>query len=336
MAIRTLHVGLGPIGAAVARQVAARSGFRIAGAVDVDPAKIGQDLGGVIGINRTLRVAVSGDLKQTLARTRPDVVLLCTSSSLSRVWPQIEMILRSRRSIVSTTEELAYPWRTHRRLATAIDRLARKSKAAVLGTGVNPGFVMDALPVMLTGVCERVDRLTINRVQDARHRRLPFQQKIGAGLTSDEFRARVDAGQVRHVGLTESIAMIAAALGWTLDRVTDEVQPRVADVPVSSSHLAVPAGRVCGLIQDGIGYRNGDAVIRLHMEAYLGAFESYESIEIEGHPNLTMKIPGGIHGDIATASVVVNAIPKVLAAPPGLHTMLTLPIPSWSARPTAP
>jgi 2,4-diaminopentanoate dehydrogenase len=330
MPIRTLHVGLGPIGAAVARQVATRPGFKIAGAVDLDPAKIDQDVGSVVGLERPLKVSVSGDLKRALARTRPDVVLLCTSSSLRRVWPQIEMILRSRRSIVSTTEELAYPWRTNRRLANAIDRTARKFKAAVLGTGVNPGFVMDALPIMLTGVCERVDTITIHRVQDARHRRMPFQQKIGAGLTREEFRARVDAGSVRHVGLTESIAMIAAALGWKLDRVTDEIQPRLADVPVSSPHLTVEGGRVCGLIQDGIGYRDGKALIRLHMEAYLGAPESYESIEIDGHPKIRMKIPGGVHGDVATASVVVNSIPKVLGAPPGLHTMLTLPIPSWS------
>jgi hypothetical protein len=336
MPIRTLHVGLGPIGAAVARQVASRPGFKIAGAVDVDPAKTDRDLGSIVGLDHPLKVPIAADLKGALVRSRPDVVLLCTSSSLAHVWPQIEVILGARRSIVSTTEELAYPWRTNRRLANAIDRMARRFKAAVLGTGVNPGFVMDALPIMLTGVCERVDAITISRIQDARHRRLPFQQKIGAGLTPEEFRARVNAGHVRHVGLTESIAMIAAALGWKLDHVTDDIQPRVAEVPVSSSHLSVTAGRVCGLIQDGIGYRDGKPLIRLHMEAYLGAPESYESIDIDGHPKLAMRIPGGVHGDVATASVVVNSIPKVLAAPPGLHTMLTLPIPSWSARVTAP
>ena len=131
------------------------------------------------------------------------------------------------------------------------------------------------------------------------------------------------------MGLTESIAMIAAALGWKLDRITDEIAPRLADAPVASEWLSVAAGRVCGLVQDGTGYRNGEAVVRLHMEAYLGAPESYEAVEITGHPNVTMRIPGGVHGDIATASVVVNSIPKVLAAPPGLHTMLSLPLPSW-------
>jgi hypothetical protein len=332
MRIRTLHVGLGPIGAAVARQVADRPGFQVAGAVDLDPSKVGRDLGDVIGLGRATQTGVTADLKAALATSKPDVVLLCTSSSLRSVWPQIEAILRSRRAIVSTTEELAYPWHTQKRLADAIDRLARKSKVAVLGTGVNPGFVMDALPIMLTAVCESVNRVAIDRIQDARHRRLPFQQKIGAGLTVAEFRARVDAGTVRHVGLTESVAMIAAALGWTLDRITDDIAPRVAETTVSSNQLTVQQGRVCGLVQDGVGYRKGDPLIRLHMEAYLGAPESYEAIEIDGHPKLTMKIPGGVHGDIATASVVVNSIPKVLAAPPGLHTMLSLPIPSWSAR----
>ena len=134
---------------------------------------------------------------------------------------------------------------------------------------------------------------------------------------------------MRHVGLTESIAMIADALGWTLDRITDDVQPKLAVETVSSEFLAVDPGYVSGIIQDGVGYFKRRPVIRLHMEAYLGAPESYDSVEIEGTPNLSMKIAGGIHGDIATASIVVNSIPKVLQATPGLHTMRDLPLPSF-------
>ena len=160
-------------------------------------------------------------------------------------------------------------------------------------------------------------------------RRLPFQQKIGCGLTPAQFQARVDAGTVRHVGLTESIAMIADAMGWTLDRVTDQIRPQVAAAAISSEFLTVQPGQVCGLIQDGIGYVKGQPIIRLHMEAYLGAPESYDAVEITGRPNLSMKIAGGVHGDIATASITVNSIAKVLSAPPGLHTMRSLPIPSW-------
>jgi 4-hydroxy-tetrahydrodipicolinate reductase len=243
--------------------------------------------------------------------------------------PQIETILKSKTAIVSTTEELSYPFHTNVRYAKQIDSWAKKAKVGVLGTGVNPGFAMDTLPIALTAVCERVERVTVNRIQDARIRRLPFQQKIGAGLTTEQFEKKVDDGSVRHVGLTESIAMIADALGWTLSKISDEIQPKLATVTVSSEFLAVDPGYVCGIIQDGIGYRKGEPVIKLHMEAYLGSPETYDSVEIEGSPTLSMRVAGGIHGDIATASIAVNSIPKVLQATPGLHTMRDLALPSF-------
>jgi 4-hydroxy-tetrahydrodipicolinate reductase len=327
--IRVLHFGLGPIGAAVVRQAAARPGFRIVGAIDIDPAKVGRDLGEVAGVGRPLKVKVMPDAKKAIKASKPDVVVLCTSSSLARVMPQIEAILKARVSIVSTTEELAYPVGRNMRHARRIHKLAKKAKAGVVATGVNPGFVMDALPIALTGVCERVDAIRVDRIQDARVRRLPFQQKIGAGLTRDQFQAKVDSGSVRHVGLAESITMIADALGWKLDRVTDEIQPKMAAETVRSEFLTVSPGYVSGIIQDGVGYRDGRAVITLHMEAYLGAPESYDSVRIEGSPAITSKVAGGVHGDVATASIVVNSIPKVLSAPPGLHTMRSLPLPSF-------
>jgi 4-hydroxy-tetrahydrodipicolinate reductase len=330
-----MHVGLGPIGAAVVRQVAERKGFRIVGAVDIDPAKAGRDLGEIAAVGRPLRVKVSADVQKAIKAAKPDVVVLCTSSSLKRVLPQMEAILKLRVPIVSTTEELAYPTRNNLRYARAIHQLAKKSRVAVLGTGVNPGFVMDALPIMLTGVCERVQALRIDRVQDARIRRLPFQQKIGAGLTREQFQKKVDDGSVRHVGLAESVSMIADALGWKLDRITDEIQPKIATETVASEFLAVDAGYVCGIVQDGIGYRDGVPVITLHMEAYLGAPESFDSVEITGSPALKMKIAGGVHGDIATASIVVNSLPRILEVAPGLHTMRDMPVPSfYGGRPS--
>lgn len=333
--IRVMHVGLGPIGAGVVRQVAERKGFRIVGAVDIDPAKAGRDLGEVAGLGRGLRVKVSADVKKAIRASKPDVVVLCTSSSLKKVLPQLEEILKLRVPIVSTTEELAYPTRRNLKYARLIHQLAKKSRVAVLGTGVNPGFVMDALPITLTGVCERVAAIRIDRVQDARIRRLPFQQKIGAGLTREQFQRKVDDGSVRHVGLAESVSMIADAFGWKLERITDEIQPRIATEAVASEFLAVDPGFVCGIVQDGVGYIDGVPVITLHMEAYLGAPESYDSIEITGSPALKMKIAGGVHGDIATAAIVVNSLPKILEVAPGLHTMRDMPVPSYyGGRPT--
>src|SRR5256712_4460444 len=327
--IRVMHFGLGPIGAAIVKQVAQRPGFKIVGAIDIDPAKEGRDLGDVVGFKERLGVIVSDDAKKALKAAKPDIVVLCTGSSLKKVMPQIELILKTKTPIVSTTEELSYPGYTHIRQARQIRDWAKKARVAVLGTGVNPGFAMDALPIALTAVCERVDRVVVNRVQDARIRRRPFQQKTGAGLTTEQFQKKVDDGSVRHVGMTESIAMIADSLGWTLDRIADDIQPKLASVTISSEYLAVDPGYVCGIIQDGIGYRKGEAAIRLHMEAYLGAPESVDSIEIEGSPRISSRISGGIHGDVATASIVVNSIPRVLNAAPGLQTMRDLPLPSF-------
>jgi 4-hydroxy-tetrahydrodipicolinate reductase len=189
---------------------------------------------------------------------------------------------------------------------------------------------MDALPIALSAVCERVDSVRVDRVQDARIRRLAFQKKIGAGLTPSEFAERVKDLSVRHVGLTESVAMIADALGFELSRITDEIQPRVAEQAVESSFLRVEAGQVCGIVQDGVGYVGADAAIVLHMEAYLGAHETFDSVTIEGSPRLCVKAAGGYHGDIATAAIAVNTIPRVLGAAPGLHTMRSLALPSFA------
>jgi 2,4-diaminopentanoate dehydrogenase len=329
MPINVMFYGLGPIGAAVARQVATRKGFTIAGGIDIDPAKLGQDLGDVIGLGRKLKIRVTNDAAGALKREKPDVVVLCTSSALKKVMPQIETVLKSKTAIVSTTEELSYPVGRNRALAKKIDEMATRAKVAVLGTGVNPGFVMDALPIALTGVCERVDSVRIDRIQDARVRRLPFQQKIGSGLTTAQFAKKVEDQTVRHVGLAESVTMIADAFGWKMDKITDDIKPKIAEHTVESEFLAVDPGYVCGIVQDGIGWKNGKPLITLHMEAYLGAPESYDSVVIEGVPRIEQKISGGVHGDVATASITVNSIPKILAARPGLRTMRDMALPSW-------
>jgi 4-hydroxy-tetrahydrodipicolinate reductase len=328
--IRVMHIGLGPIGAEVAQQISARQGFRVVAAVDIDPAKAGRDVGDVIGLGQRLRLKVSTEIGPTIKATRPHVVVLCTGSSLKTALPQFLDVLKHRVPIVTTTEEAAYPTKRNRAVARRIDEAARKAKVAVLGTGVNPGFTMDALPIALSAVCERVDRVEVWRVQDARIRRLPFQQKIGAGLTPAQFEREVAEGRVRHVGFSESIQMIGDAMGWRLDQIAEDVAPKIAEEAVSSQWLEVGAGQVCGIVQDGVGYVKGDPKIALRLEAYLGAPDPYDSVLIEGSPRIYSKIHGGVHGDIATASIAVNSIPAVLAAPPGLKTMRDMVLPSFA------
>jgi len=329
MNIRVMLVGLGPIGAAVARQVIDRKGYQLVGAVDIDPNKTGRDAGDVLELGRKLRLKVSPEIGKTIKATKPDVAVLCTSSVLKSVVPEFEQVLKHRVPIVTTTEEAAYPSRANRRLAVRLDEAARKAKVAVLGTGVNPGFAMDALPIALTAVCERVDSIDVQRVQDARIRRLPFQQKIGAGLTTEQFARQVKAGTVRHVGFTESIQMIADALGWKVDRMTEDIEPKIAETTVASELLAVDPGYVAGLVQRAVGYVGGEPRIKLRLDAYLGAPESYELVVIEGSPRIHSRIDGGVHGDIATASMAINSIPAVIAAAPGFRTMRDMRLPSF-------
>ncbi len=329
MKIRVMHFGLGPIGAAVVRQVATHNRFKIVGGIDIDPNKIGRDIGEVTNLGKKLGVKVWADAAAALRNTKPDIVVLCTNSSLKKAAPQIEIVIKAGIPVVSTTEELAYAAPNNTALVLRIDAIAKRNKVAVLGTGVNPGFVMDVFPITLTGVCERVSAIHIDRIQDARSRRLPFQQKIGSGLTAKEFRKKVADGSVRHVGLAESIHMIADALGWKVDKLIDKIRPKLAKRRITSKYIRVEPGRVCGIIQDGIGYVGRKPLITLHMEAYLGAPETYDAVKIDGSPALHVKIIGGTHGDIATASIVVNSIPKVLAAAPGYRTMRDLPIPSF-------
>jgi len=327
--IKVMTVGVGPIGAGVVRQVAHRRNLRLVAAVDRDPAKIGRDAGMVAGLRRRLRVDVAGDLGRAIRASHPDVAIVCTTSTLAGILPDLEVLLRHKVPVLSTTEELACPTRHQARLARRIDELAKRARVAVLGCGVNPGFVMDVLPIVLTAASERVTAISVWRVQDAAARRLPFQQKIGAGLTPEAFDEQVRAGRVRHVGLGESMAMIAAAMGWKLDRVTEDIRPKVAVRPTASSQLSVAAGQVAGVEQHAVGYRRGEPVIRLHFEAFLGAPESYDRVEIAGIPPLALVVPGGIPGDLATATLTVNGIPRVLAADPGLRTMRDIALPSF-------
>jgi hypothetical protein len=329
--IRVVQYGCGPIGCSVAKLASQRKNLEIVGAIDIDKNKAGKDLGEVIGLDKRLGVAVSDDAVAVLAQTKPDVVLHTTSSWLKKVYGQLIELIKANVNIVSTAEELSYPWWKEPKLAAELDGLAKKHKVTILATGINPGFVMDTWPLLMTAVCQEVKRIKVARIQDASVRRLPFQKKIGAGCTPEEFQKLVDAGTLRHVGLAESIAMIAAGLGWELDDIRDEIEPIIATSEVRSQYLTVQPGQAAGVKQIGRGLKKGQELITMDFQAYLGAKESYDAVYITGAPNMEVVIKGGTHGDIATAAIVVNAVQRVLEAPPGLTTMKDLPIVTCSA-----
>lgn len=327
--IRVIHFGLGPIGVGVAMLVAKRNDMQIVGAIDIDPNKIGKDFGTMLDGGGSLGVTVSGDAAAALNKHKADVVALTTASALKKVAPQIRQIVQAGLPAVSTCEELSYPRAHNAELMAELDALAKEHGVAVYATGVNPGYVMDALPLMLSAPCADVRKIRIVRMQDAGVRRLPFQQKIGAGISLAEFEQRVVDGSVRHVGLRESITMIADSFGWPLSDYREEINPVMAEREVTTPFLTVHSGSVAGVDQVGRGFVNGEERITLRLVAYVGAPESHDTVEIDGVPNIKSTIVGGLHGDVATAAIVVNSIPRVIHAPPGLLTPNNLPIPHW-------
>ena len=318
--IKVVQMGLGPIGNKATLYLAERENLQIVGAVDADPAKVGKDVGVLAGL-APLGVAVKPDIAQALAGQSADVVLLTTSSALTRIADQLKQVLPFGVHVVSSCEELSYPWQTNPALAGEIDELAKKHGVSVLSTGVNPGFLMDFLPIAMTGVCKSVRQVTVERIQDATFRRIPFQKKIGAGLTQAEFQTRVEQGVLRHVGLTESVQMIASRLGWRLDSTSDEIAPVVAETDVPLGDGVIEAGKVLGVRQIGRGIVNGREAITLFFRAAIGEPESRDRIIIDGEPSIDSCIEGGVDGDVATCAILVNAIPAVMKARPGLRTM---------------
>lgn len=325
--IRAIQYGVGPIGASIARLMREKQAIEIIGAIDTDPAKAGRDLGEVAGApDAPWDVKISAEAKDVLEQNA-DVVIHSTSSSLPRVMDQLLACLEAESSIVSTCEELSYPLRTYPELAAQLDAAARASGVALVGTGVNPGFVMDKLVITLAAVSQRIQHAKAVRVVDASRRRLPLQKKIGAGMTVEEFRAQVKAGVIKHVGLPESVAMVADSFNLAVEQITEIIEPKIAVERVQTEYLAVEAGQAAGVHQIARGVsKDGAELVYLELQMYVGAKDPADTISLTGHPNISLVIPGGSHGDIATASVVVNSIPVILSAPAGLRTARDLPI----------
>ena len=326
---RLVQVGLGALGRRLTPFLLERSQLRLVGAVEVDPKVAGRDLGEVAGLEKRLGVTVQGELGAALAGGDVEAAVVTTVSGLKQAEPQIAALLEHKVNIVSSCEELSYPWETAPEVSARIDRLAKAAGVSVLGTGVNPGFLMDLLPIALTAIVREVKKITVLRYQDARFRRLPFQQKIGAGLTMEQFERKRAAGTLRHVGLTESMHMVASRMGWKLERTEDLISPVIAEHEVGGAEITVKPGMARGVQQIGSGFVGGEEKIRLKFRACLGEEDVQDTVIIEGEPDIRFTIPGGVNGDVATCAILTNAIPAVIEAAPGLRTMADIPAVSW-------
>ncbi len=320
--IKAALIGAGPLGINIYKYALTRQDIIITHVIDIEPSLAGKDMGAHSSQEPT-GVLISA---QNSSIEDADVAILATVSDLPRIGPQLLSLIEAGLPVVTTCEEMFFPWGNSKEWSETIDRAAKDKGVAILGTGVNPGFLMDALPAMLSGVCHHVDRIEVRRYQDAQFRRIPFQKKIGAGLSYDEFEKRKNEGSLRHVGLTESMQFIAQQLGWELDRHEDKIEPVVAERNIETEALQIKSGQVAGVRQTGRGFVDGQERIRLSFQASVGEPESYDEIEIFGVPHIRSRIIGGVHGDVATSSIILNACKSVLKAMPGLRTMADVPM----------
>ena len=325
--IRTIHYGIGAIGADVVRLCLNRPEIEIVGAIDAHPSKAGLDLGEATNAGRTLGVTVAYEAEPLLKDVYADVVIHSTGSSLTTIYPQLMSIISSEKSVISSCEELAFPWVRYPDISRRLDRRARETGVRALGTGVNPGFVMDLLPLVLATACQQVRSVRVERVVDVGSRRMQLQRKVGVGLSLEGFRRGAGEGTIGHAGLRESLFMIADTLGWRLDDVAETLEPVVAKGRHRTEFFSVDRGYVRGLRQSARGLSAGREVVRLELEMSIGAQDPRDVIRIEGKPPVEVRIPGTLQGDQATAAILTNCIPAVARSRAvGLLSMRDMPV----------
>lgn len=323
--IRVVQYGLGAIGKDIARLVAQTPGVKLVGGIDNDPDLVGRDLGKVIGLDQELDMLISSNAGQVLDGAHPDVVILATTSRLHTAYPQLLDCLRARVNVVSTCEELVYPYAQNRELALQIDQMAQQSGITVVGVGVNPGFIMDLLPLVLTSPCIDVQRILITRVVDATIRRATLQHRVGIGLSQNDFKHHITKFGAAHVGLPESLRLITDRIGWQIERVEETIEPMITTEWVRGNNITVAPDHVMGIKQRAVGYVGGKEAIVLHWQTSVGDDQTYDAIQIDGVPPIKIQIDGGLHGDAAAAALVLHAIRPTLYATAGLRTVAELP-----------
>jgi len=342
--IRVVHWGLGAMGAGMARLCGERPGLVSVGAIEHAPSRLGRDLADVVGQPADQGVTVEGSLAEALAATDgADVVLLATASFTSQVAPDVLAAVEAGLNVITIAEEMAYPWHLEPELAARIDEAARRRGVTVLGTGVNPGFVLDTLLIGLTGACERVDKIRAARINDLSPFGPTVMRTQGVGTTPEQFAEGVAAGTiVGHVGFGESMAMIARALGWRLAKIEEDRSPIIARVRRETAHVQVEPGMVAGCRHTATAFaEDGRVLIELEhpqqVHPHLEGVDTGDYIWIEGVPPVNLAIKPEIPGGRGTIAVAVNMIPAVVAARPGLLDMTELPVPrSWRTTANLP
>lgn len=333
---RVIVVGMGPIGTACARAIRAERGIKLAGLVDSNPKLVGMSLDDLArGPSDAAAAAGSTEEGQlrivaALDQCEGDTAVLCTTSDFAALTPMIRQCVGRGMSVISTCEQMAWPWYRHDALAREIDAEAAAAGVAVLGTGVNPGFVMDALAVMFASMVRRVTTVRCVRRVNAALRRGPLQKKVGATMKPEAFRELAAEGKIGHQGLQESAAMLAAGLGREVapGSVSELIEPVIADTARESAVGVIQPGMVAGVHH--LARWQGDGLtVELDLTMAVGEPDPVDKVKLEGPVSLLLKIPGGTPGDSATVAAVLNNLPHIapgrMRVLPGLRTMIDMP-----------
>jgi len=321
--LRTAHYGLNDVGKQVVTLLARRPEVDIVAALDTNPRNVGRDLGAVVGLGRGLGVLVSYD-PELVARTDADVVLHATSPYLSVALPQLLPLLAGGKSIVSSCDELVYPWVSHPEMAARLDAPAKESGATLLAVGASPGFVTDSLPLFLASACTEVEALSVTRVIDLTKEPATARAVAGLGMTVDAFCRAADEGDVGFPALLDSVSLMAARLGWQPDRLVETIEPIRAVKRRETDATIVETGRVAGIRQLARGYKGGDEILRVGVIALLGAADPHDAILVRGRPPVSARIEKGIPSHVANAALMVQTLPAVASARPGLLSVTDL------------
>ncbi|MGZ3442379.1 MAG: dihydrodipicolinate reductase [Polyangia bacterium] len=306
--LRVCVVGLGPIGLEVARAIVSRRELLIVAAVDLSPGLAGKPLAELVP-GAPADVTIVGSLDAALAPGRVEALALTTTSRFAGVVADLETAIRRRVHVASTCEEMSAPVIDSQTWAR-LDERARNADVTLIGTGVNPGFVMDRLPLQLAGACVSVSRVRVDRVVDAAKRRGPLRKKVGEGLSPEQFRAGVVQKTLGHVGLRESALLIARGLGWKMETYVETIDPVVGD-----------DGMCLGIRQRGSATIGGEIRIELALDMYVGALNPHDRVQLEADPPMDVLVAGGTQGDRATVGTTVNALARMRSAPRGFLTV---------------
>ncbi|HWR06039.1 2,4-diaminopentanoate dehydrogenase [Sporomusa sp.] len=330
--VKVVLWGLGAMGSGMAKDILLnKQGIEIVAAIGQNPAKIGKDLGEVLGLDRRLGVTVSNNPEQVLKNTKADIVLHSTQSFTSDVYPELVLIAESGKNVITIAEEMSAPQVETPELAEKLNNLAKKNGITILGTGVNPGFVLDTLILTLTGACQVVNKIRAARINDLSPFGPTVMKTQGVGATVEEFHAGVKTGAiVGHIGFKQSIYLIAKSLGWELDDIVETREPIITNVFRETPHVKVQPGMVAGCRHIARGYKNGEEIITLEhpqqIHPELEGVKTGDYIVIEGTPTIKFADEQEIPGGIGTMATAVNMIPQVINAQAGLLTMPELPV----------